>query len=238
MNVTLVPCAMRHVAFVCVVMLSAACGLPPVARPGHTLRPGEFQFGGFVGGTFGSEKLPDATVEVSANVGLHGGAGVVDGCDASAEVSMLRLGAHARCSVLSEHRGAAVSVTPGVGVAWLPMRGPEVLASLDVGTGKDWTVAPLLNLEMSRGTYFHFVPKDPSEDGSSEESRFTRLTREETRLRSTFGFGVRARPREEDPSVAVAFGVSPYWLLAGGEAPVTTRPNGVTWSLSVGGVVD
>lgn len=116
------------------------------------------------------------------------------------------------------------------------MRGPEVLASLDVGTGKDWTVAPLLNVELSRGTYFHFVPKDPSEYGHIEESKFKRLTRKETRLRSTVGFAVRAKTREEDPAPAVTFGVSPYWSLA--DEPLTTRPDGVTWSLSVGSLLE
>lgn len=210
----------------------AACAVPSAARTADVLPAGSFLVGGYLGGTFGSEKRPDATpLEVAWNYGLSARAGLPGPCDVGVDLMIVRLGGNLRCGILNTRRGDPISLAPVVGAAYLPGRGPEWSAGIDLGTTIRDAVKPLVNLSVSRGTHWYFVPS--SEPRHLEQSRYDTLTRTETRLSATFGTAVATYAKEDDPSPWLVLGITPYWTFER-DVPLGPSPHfgGVMWTFS------
>lgn len=202
---------MRTSLVVAALVALSGCAVPSAARTADVLRGGEFRAGGYVGGTFGSEKLPDALpFEVAWNYGFNGRAGLPGNgiCDVGAELGLTRLGGDLRCGLFNERRGDLLSVSPIVGAAWLPTRGYEWSVGADLGGTIRDSVKPLFNVSFSRGDHWWF--SESSQPRHVEQSKYDRNVRKESRLSFTAGTAFKPNP---DESAWVIFGVSPYWIL-------------------------
>ncbi len=230
-------------------MGSGACAMPLQARTAEVLAPGRGQFGGQIGGSFGSSKLPDAIPpEMMANWAFSGRLGVAPRVEILAEVGWLRQLGAARLDLFNARRGSPVSL------ALMAQGGGKVVAERDAGSpdaeatrwgyekelgcGVDLSVPlwdilePTMNLGLSRGAQWYHVPKTDPYLGL-EESHYLLLNRTETRLELTFGLALHVTP--ERVPLQIILGVTPYWIVDTPGVPGAgdPHPDGVTFSLSV-----
>lgn len=209
------------------VWAGAGCAVPMGARPPQVLDPGQWSAGMYIGGTFGSEKLPDAIpLELMANYGFTARVGVFSPCEAGVDLGFVRQGLSARCAAIGAGSRNGVFLAPSAGVAYKPMRGAEVHGGLDFGV-RTPSVQPFLNVSASYGRHWYFTPSE--EPRHIEQSKYDFNVRPEWRLTSTAGFVTRV-PNDGDGPASVVLGVSPYWILEGTD-DVDSVPDGVTWSV-------
>jgi hypothetical protein len=218
------------------IALAAGCAGPSV-RTGETLAPGQFGMG--VGVNFA---IPDATLDDprAAPIDVFNGFGfqyfasygLPGDCEATVGFRVVNPFLEARCGLLQERRGQAVSLAPGAGVMWsfLDAENPlEVRGWVDVSKSLGGVFSPLMRVEYAYGPIFEHVWRG-DRALHAEQGPYTHEPTRAGRLHVTLGGALHVDTGGEVGVKRVLVGVTPYWVL---HTPDPDLP-GEGWAGSVG----
>ena len=199
--------------------LAAGCAGPSV-RTGETLAPGQFGMGAGINFSIPDETLDDprtAPIDVFNGFGFHYFAsyGLPGECEATVGFRMVNPFLEARCGVIQERRGQAVSLAPGAGVMWsfLDEENPlEVRGWVDVSKSLGGVFSPLMRVEYAYGPVFKHVWRG-DRYLHSEQGPYTYGTSRAGRVHVTLGGAVHVDPGGEVGVRRVLVGVTPYWVV-------------------------